>query len=100
VQRSAGTFAALGSLNVWVVVGLLCFAAVLGDTVCIRGNVPPALLNLGSPEEVRGYCRELIQGVGKGGGFLMDGAIGIPDEAKPENLRAMADAVKDYGVYS
>jgi hypothetical protein len=73
---------------------------VLGDTVCIRGNVPPALLNLGSPEEVRGYCRELIQGVGKGGGFLMDGAIGIPDEAKPENLRAMADAVKDYGVYS
>ena len=30
---AAGTFAALGSLNVWVVVGLLCVAAVLGDTV-------------------------------------------------------------------
>jgi hypothetical protein len=73
---------------------------VLGDTVCIRGNVPPALLNLGFPEEVKGYCKRLIRVVGKGGGFLMDGAIGIPDEAKPENLRAMADAVRDYGVYS
>lgn len=30
---AAGTFAALGSLNVWVVFGLLCVAAVLGDTV-------------------------------------------------------------------
>jgi membrane-associated protein len=30
---AAGTFAALGSLNVWAVVGLLCVAAILGDTV-------------------------------------------------------------------
>ena len=37
--------------------------------------------------------------VGKGGGFMMDGAIGIPDEAKPENVKAMADITKTYGVY-
>ena len=30
---AAGTFAALGSLNIWYVVGLLMIAAVLGDTV-------------------------------------------------------------------
>jgi len=30
---AAGTFAALGSLDVWVVVGLLSAAAILGDTV-------------------------------------------------------------------
>src|SRR5574342_330913 len=30
---AAGTFAALGSLNIWLVVGLLAAAAVLGDTV-------------------------------------------------------------------
>ena len=30
---AAGTFAALGSLNVWVLAGLLIVAAILGDTV-------------------------------------------------------------------
>jgi uroporphyrinogen-III decarboxylase len=72
---------------------------VLGDSICIRGNVPASLLNLGSPEEVRAYCRNLIENVGKGGGFILDGATGIPDEAKPENVKAMADAVTQYGLY-
>ena len=73
---------------------------VLGDTVCIRGNVSPSLLNLGSPEEVKEYCKKLINIVGKGGGFIMDGAIGIPDEAKPENVKAMAESVRKYGIYA
>jgi len=30
---AAGTFAALGSLNVWSLIGLLCVAAILGDAV-------------------------------------------------------------------
>ncbi len=72
---------------------------VLGDTVCIRGNVPASLLCTGSPQEVKDYCKKLIDRVGKGGGFILDGAIGIPDEAKPENFKAMADIVKEYGVY-
>ena len=72
---------------------------ILGDTVCIRGNVPASLLCTGSPHEVKDYCKKLIDRVGKGGGFIMDGAIGIPDEAKPENLKAMADTTKEYGVY-
>ena len=72
---------------------------VLGDTVCIRGNVPPSLLNAGSVEEVREYCRRLIREVGRGGGFILDGAIGIPDEARPENIKAMTDAVMEFGVY-
>ncbi|HUT72179.1 MAG TPA: uroporphyrinogen decarboxylase family protein [Desulfatiglandales bacterium] len=72
---------------------------ILGDTVCIRGNVPGALLCVGSPGDVEAYCKRLIDVVGKGGGFILDGAIGIPDEAKPENVKAMADTTKEYGVY-
>ncbi len=30
----------------------------------------------------------------------MDGGVtGIPDEAKPENVRAMTEVTKTYGVY-
>ncbi|MBA7650445.1 Uroporphyrinogen decarboxylase [subsurface metagenome] len=72
---------------------------VLGDHVCLRGNVPAPLLCTGSPQQVRDYCKKLIDVVGRGGGFIMDGGIGIPDEAKPENVRAMVDFTREYGVY-
>lgn len=72
---------------------------VLGDRVCIKGNVPSALLCTGTPDEVKAYCKKLIDVVGKGGGLIVDGDIGIADEAKPENVRAMTDFVKEYGVY-
>lgn len=69
---------------------------VLGDIVCLRGNVPSSLLNVGTPDDVDAYCRKLIEKVGKGGGFILDGAIGIPDEAKLENVVAMAESVRKY----
>jgi hypothetical protein len=72
---------------------------ILGDNICLRGNVPPSLLNVGTPDQVMEYCKKLIQVAGKGGGLLIDGAIGIPDEAKPENVRAIVDAIDKYGVY-
>jgi hypothetical protein len=73
--------------------------AVLGDIACIRGNVPASMLTVGTPDEVTAYCRKLIQVVGKGGGFILDGAIGVPDEARPENVRAMFEAARTAGVY-
>ncbi len=72
---------------------------VLGDKVCIRGNVPASLLCTGGSQEVEDYCRRLFEFVGKGGGFILDGGTGIPDEARPDNVRAMAEAVRRYGRY-
>ena len=69
---------------------------VLGDVVCLRGNVPASMLTTGTPEQVDAYCRMLIEKVGKGGGFILDGAIGIPDESKPENVTAMFEAARKY----
>ncbi len=71
---------------------------VLRDRVCIRGNVPASLLCTGSPQEVRDYCKKLIDVVGKGGGFIMDSASSL-DEEKPENVKAMIEFTKEYGVY-
>ena len=72
---------------------------ILGGRVCIKGNVPSSLMCTGTPQQVRQYCKKLIDIVGKGGGLIVDGDIGIPDEAKVENVRAMTDFVKESGVY-
>ncbi|MFC1532847.1 uroporphyrinogen decarboxylase family protein [Thermodesulfobacteriota bacterium] len=71
---------------------------ILGDTVCFRGNVPGSLLQLGTPEEVKEYVKELIDVVGKNGGLIVDCDIWF-DEAKHENVKAMVDTTKTYGVY-
>jgi uroporphyrinogen-III decarboxylase len=71
---------------------------VLGDTVCIRGNVPLSMLCAGTPDDVKAYCKKLIDVVGKNGGFIMDSATVIED-AKPENVKTMLDFTKAYGVY-
>ena len=71
---------------------------ILGDHVCLMGNVPLSLLQLGSPQDVEEYCEKLIKVCGKGGGFILANGGGIYD-AKPENMRAMVDSVKKYGWY-
>ena len=69
---------------------------VLGDIVCLRGNVPASMMTTGTPGEVDAYCRHLIETVGKGGGFILDGSFGIPDESPVENVRAMFAAPRKY----
>jgi uroporphyrinogen-III decarboxylase len=71
---------------------------VLGDTVCLKGNVPLSMLVTGTPNEIKEYCKKLIDVVGKGGGFIMDGSTTL-DDAKPENVKAMFEVTKEYGVY-
>ncbi len=71
---------------------------ILGDSACVGGNMPISLLNLGTPQDVKDYAKKLIDTVGKDGGYLMmNGAV--IDEAKPENVKAMIDFTKEYGVY-
>jgi hypothetical protein len=67
---------------------------VLGEVVCLRGNVPASLLHTGVPAEITAYCRQLIAQVGKNGGFILGAASGIPDDAPVENVRAMFSSVR------
>lgn len=73
---------------------------ILGDIVCLRGNVPPSLLIAGTTDDVRDYCRKLIDVVGKGGGFILEGATSVPNEGRAENVFAMYDMAKTYGRYN
>lgn len=71
---------------------------VLGKQCCIQGNVPSALIITGTPKEVKEYCRDLIKVCGRGGGFILT-AGAVSSNPKLENLRAMMEAVREYGVY-
>ena len=71
---------------------------VLKGHVCIQGNVPSTLLQVGTVQQVKDYCKQLIDSVGEGGGFILSPRSST-DEVKPENLKAMIDFTQEYGVY-
>jgi hypothetical protein len=71
---------------------------VLGDIACIAGNVPTSLMCTGTPEDVKSYCRRLIDICAPGGGFILTGGASAT-ETNAANLCAMMEAAKEYGVY-
>jgi hypothetical protein len=71
---------------------------ILGKKFCLQGNVPTSMIVAGQPQDVKEYCRKLIEKVGKGGGFVL-AAGAIPENPKLENIRAMMEAVREYGWY-
>lgn len=70
----------------------------LGEHMCIMGNVPSSILQTGTPRDVENYCRDLIDTAGKGGGLILSPRSSI-DDAKAENIRAMVDFTQAYGKY-
>jgi hypothetical protein len=73
---------------------------VLGHKFCLTGGVPNYLLAYGTPDEVRAYCKKIIDHVAGDGGYIMDASAIIQNDATIENVRAMTDFTREYGVYS
>jgi len=71
---------------------------VLKDHVCIEGNIPSSLLQVGTVQDVKDYCKKLIDVVGKGGGYILSPRSST-DEVNPANLKAMIEFTQEYGVY-
>jgi uroporphyrinogen-III decarboxylase len=70
---------------------------ILGHT-CIAGNVPVTMMVTGKPAEVKERCRQLIETCAPGSGYILTAGAWM-DVGNPENLRAMMEAAKEYGVY-
>jgi uroporphyrinogen-III decarboxylase len=60
--------------------------------------VPLSLLCTGSPDEVQAYCKNLLDSAGRGGGFILSTGAGMQG-SRPENVKAMIEFLKDYGLY-
>ena len=72
----------------------------LGRKFCLSGGISNYLLAYGSPSEVRSRCREVLDGVGQDGGYIMDASAILQNDACIENVRTMTEFVREYGVYS
>ena len=70
----------------------------VGRVSCIAGNVPVSIAYTKTAPEMKEVCRKLIENCAPGGGYILTGGATF-DMAKPENLRAMMDAAKEYGKY-
>jgi uroporphyrinogen-III decarboxylase len=70
---------------------------VLGDHMAIMGDVPAALLSIGTPDDVYAYVRDLIRDVGPTGLILCPGCD-APINAKPENMEAFVAASREFGT--
>jgi uroporphyrinogen-III decarboxylase len=71
----------------------------VGHKFCLSGGVHNDLLAFGKPDDVRACCKKIIDGVARDGGYVMDASAIMQDDTKVENLRAMTDFTREYGVY-
>ncbi len=72
---------------------------ILGGHSCVAGGVKDSELILGTPGEVRQRVKTLCETVGEGGGYIISGGCNFPYTMGGENLRALIDAVLEFGVY-
>jgi hypothetical protein len=67
---------------------------IVGDRICIMGDVPAGMLAFVTQEQVYDYCRRLISDIGPTG-FILSSGCDIPFNARIENIRMMARACGD-----
>ena len=72
--------------------------ATVGKNNCIYGNLPISIMVTGTPQQVTDGCRRLIETCAPGGGYILSASASM-DQGSMENLHAMMDAAKEFGVY-
>jgi len=72
----------------------------IGHKFCLSGGIPNVLLSFKKPEDVRARVRQVLEGVARDGGYILDAGAIMQDDVKVENLRAMTEAGREFGVYA
>ncbi len=72
----------------------------VADRLCLLGNIDCRfLLPYGSEEEVVETVKETIEKAAPGGGYILCSSNSIHPDCKAENVIAMFEAARKYGVY-
>ena len=74
---------------------------VLGEKFCLSGGVSERAVGAAARRTTcANTARRCIDGVARDGGYIMDASAIVQNDAKVENIRAMTDFTREYGVYS
>lgn len=71
-----------------------------GDRLFFFGTIGvQTVMSFGSPEDVRGSVREMIEKVGGRGRFVIAPTHFVPAKVPWENVQAFFEAVEEFGYY-
>jgi len=70
-----------------------------GQNLCLVGHISVDTLSRGTPQEVDSLVRNAIYTAGPGGGYITGSSNSIASYCRPENVRAMQQAIVKYGLY-
>jgi uroporphyrinogen-III decarboxylase len=70
---------------------------ILGDHLCLLGNLKPSLFTLGTEEEVEREVKSIIDGCGAGGGLIISAELTA--DSRFELVDKMIQTTKEYGAY-
>jgi len=71
----------------------------IGHKFALSGGITNFLLSYGTPNEVRAHCKKVIDEVAQDGGYIMDASAIVQNDGNVENIKAMTDFCREYGVY-
>lgn len=70
----------------------------LGGRLCIAGGMPSLLLIRGTPDEVRQQTLSVLRLFEDEPGFIMTCSTVLPTSARPENITAWLDTMREHGA--
>lgn len=74
--------------------------AAAGKTTLLGPIDPSGVLHEGSRETVESACREALEMLAPGGGFILGPGCALPATTPPENIDTLIECAKGYGRYS
>lgn len=72
----------------------------LGHKFAISGGVPNTLLSFGTPDQVRAFCRRIIDEAAVDGGYILDAGAIMQNDTSIENMQVMTNYIREHGGYS
>jgi len=67
---------------------------------CLLGPIDPEKLRRGTPQEIEDLCRKAIEIAAPGGGFILGPGCAMAGDTPLENIHALVESAKKYGVYN